>query len=84
VESSIRSVLDKSPEVGFWDGHEFGDGRAVIFLYGHDSMALRETVEEILFALDLEYAATAASDEHTPTTVEDMYLLTVRRARQSH
>ena len=44
LERAIRERLTPSPEIGYWDGHEFGSGWATIFCYGRDGALLSDCV----------------------------------------
>ena len=44
IEQSIRDKLEVAPELGHWDGHEFGAGWATIFCYGKNGALLSDCV----------------------------------------
>jgi hypothetical protein len=44
LERAIKEGLTSSPEIGYWDGHEFGSGWATIFCYGKDGALLSDCV----------------------------------------
>jgi hypothetical protein len=44
LERAIREQLEVAPEIGYWDGHEFGGGWAAVFCYGKDGALLSDCV----------------------------------------
>ena len=44
IEQSIREKLEAAPDLGHWDGHEFGGGWATIFCYGKEGASLSDCV----------------------------------------
>lgn len=56
IEESICRVLERD-DVGMWDGHEFGQGWAKIFVYGPNADAVCDSVLPILLVRDLPHDA---------------------------
>ncbi len=52
LEQAIQERLAVLPEIGYWDGHEFGGGWATIFCYGKDGALLSDCVLEAILPLN--------------------------------
>ena len=52
LEGAIQERLTLSPEIGHWDGHEFGSGWATIFCYGRDGALLSDCVLGAILPFD--------------------------------
>jgi hypothetical protein len=80
VEDAVCAALDREPQAGRWDGHEFGGGWAVIFCYGQDSATLFDRVTEALLPFELPPAATLAMETDRPEGFETTMVISVGSA----
>lgn len=78
IDTAVRMAVERKPNVGYWDGHEFGDGWAVVFCYGKDAVALSERVVEALLPFDLDRTVQVVSEtELIPDTLDSLIMLNV-------
>jgi len=75
--------LDREPQAGRWDGHEFGGGWAVIFCYGQNPVTLFDRVTEALLPFELPAAATLAMETDRPEGFETMMVISVGLAARA-
>ena len=82
VDTAIQAALQRPPRVGYWDGHEFGDGWAAIFCYGRDATALRERVLDAILPLNSVRKLYVAADIDRPTLLDGIIVVGSEGARQ--
>jgi len=76
IEQSIREKLEVAPELGHWDGHEFGGGWATIFCYGKEGALLSDCVLGAI--LPLHSTRQLCVTNYEPCGPEDFTLLLSR------
>jgi hypothetical protein len=76
IEHSIRDRLEVAPELGRWDGHEFGGGWATIFCNGKEGALLSDCVLGAILPFHSTRQLCVTNDK--PCGPEDFMLLLTR------
>jgi hypothetical protein len=84
VEVAVVAALERRPRAGWWDGHEFGGGWAVIFCYGRDPAALLDRVTDALLPFELPTATTLAIESERPEGLKTMMVVSIGAATSAH
>jgi len=85
IERFVRTALEQAPCVGYWDGHEFGAGWALIFCYGRDGTSLTERATTALLSAEIGYVTSDAPTSDPPDALEELRCITVtRRNARNH
>lgn len=79
LDDAIRAAVERPPRVGYWDGHEFGCGWAVIFSYGRNAAALATRVTEALLPLERERTVHVIPGEHAPDSLDSVIVFDAKR-----